>query len=426
MNRGLVTAIILATLVRGYFAIHFELAEDEAYYWTWTQHLDVGYFDHPPMVAWWIGIGNIFGHTEFWVRFIHLCSYPVLLYLFWMIVGHNNKALWIVISSPLLLGSFLATPDTPLLLFWVIALLGLQRNIWWLVSIGIVGACLSKFTGLILIPIAFLSQTSSARWRTLLLSIVGLLPLLWWNFHNDWISFLFQWQHISNSASYFTFFLSQWALFGIVLFPLLLYRGFLGAKENRLAYTATYPLILIGLIVGGEANWIAPAYIGAAMLLGGLPNKFRRIIWVGISCNLLLLTLMIAHAIHPLRGFPHDPMHRLQGGKVLGESIEAWGETEIWCTRYQEASLIWFYSGIPTHTIETNARKSQFDLWRKPLSSNGLFVRPTRNSEFREIEQFQRTTSEQFEIEAYSEHELYSYPIHRWQVFPFTEKKLTE
>ena len=27
------------------------LAPDEAYYWLWSQHLQTGYFDHPPMVA---------------------------------------------------------------------------------------------------------------------------------------------------------------------------------------------------------------------------------------------------------------------------------------------------------------------------------------------------------------------------------------
>ena len=27
---------------------------DEAYYWQWAQHLDWGYYDHPPLVAWLI------------------------------------------------------------------------------------------------------------------------------------------------------------------------------------------------------------------------------------------------------------------------------------------------------------------------------------------------------------------------------------
>ena len=30
------------------------LTEDEAYYRLWSARLQMGYFDHPPMIAWWI------------------------------------------------------------------------------------------------------------------------------------------------------------------------------------------------------------------------------------------------------------------------------------------------------------------------------------------------------------------------------------
>jgi hypothetical protein len=32
-------------------ASNTELLDDEAYYWIFSQHLDWGYFDHPPMTA---------------------------------------------------------------------------------------------------------------------------------------------------------------------------------------------------------------------------------------------------------------------------------------------------------------------------------------------------------------------------------------
>src|SRR4029077_1947952 len=46
-----------------------ELLPEEAYYWNYSQHLDIGYLDHPPMVAWLIWLGTtLFGQNEFGVR----------------------------------------------------------------------------------------------------------------------------------------------------------------------------------------------------------------------------------------------------------------------------------------------------------------------------------------------------------------------
>ena len=47
---------------------------EEAYYWNYAQHLDIGYLDHPPMVGWLIAAGTaVFGDTEFGVRIGALC-----------------------------------------------------------------------------------------------------------------------------------------------------------------------------------------------------------------------------------------------------------------------------------------------------------------------------------------------------------------
>ena len=41
---------------------------DEAYYWMYSLHLQWGYFDHPPMVALGIKIGELLGHNSFLTR----------------------------------------------------------------------------------------------------------------------------------------------------------------------------------------------------------------------------------------------------------------------------------------------------------------------------------------------------------------------
>ena len=42
---------------------------EEAYYWSYSQHLALSYLDHPPLVAWLIaGSTALFGQTEWAVR----------------------------------------------------------------------------------------------------------------------------------------------------------------------------------------------------------------------------------------------------------------------------------------------------------------------------------------------------------------------
>lgn len=51
-----------------------ELLPEETYYWNYSRHLDIGYLDHPPMVAWLIRLGTaLFGQSQFGVRAGALC-----------------------------------------------------------------------------------------------------------------------------------------------------------------------------------------------------------------------------------------------------------------------------------------------------------------------------------------------------------------
>ena len=56
------------TVLRAYAAFNVPLTADEAYYWTWSLHPAFGYTDHPPMVAWLIALGGMFGHSAGFVR----------------------------------------------------------------------------------------------------------------------------------------------------------------------------------------------------------------------------------------------------------------------------------------------------------------------------------------------------------------------
>ena len=63
-----------AVALRLIYAGRVELMPEEAYYWNYARHLDIGYLDHPPMVGWLIAAGTaVFGDAEFGVRIGALC-----------------------------------------------------------------------------------------------------------------------------------------------------------------------------------------------------------------------------------------------------------------------------------------------------------------------------------------------------------------
>src|SRR5260370_28732062 len=66
-------ALLAVTSIRFFMAWVIPISPEEAYHWNFARHLDWGYYDHPPMLAWAIALGRlILGDTELGVRIIPL------------------------------------------------------------------------------------------------------------------------------------------------------------------------------------------------------------------------------------------------------------------------------------------------------------------------------------------------------------------
>src|SRR6185503_19191199 len=131
-----VVGLAAVTVLRLVVAAATPLSPDEAYYWVWSRALAAGYYDHPPMVAFWIRAGTtLCGDTALGVRLLAPFSAAVGSILLARagadFFADQRVGLW----SALLLNATLAfgigavsmTPDTPLLLFWIVALFALAR-----------------------------------------------------------------------------------------------------------------------------------------------------------------------------------------------------------------------------------------------------------------------------------------------------------
>src|ERR1043165_7933966 len=84
-NKAIWYFLLLWTILNAVQAYTLEVHADEAYYWLYSRFLDWGYFDHPPMVAIFIRIGDNLWHSEFGIRLITVISSTLSLYMLWLI-----------------------------------------------------------------------------------------------------------------------------------------------------------------------------------------------------------------------------------------------------------------------------------------------------------------------------------------------------
>ncbi len=423
----LLLLVILAGLRLGY-AAGIELAEDEAYYWVWSQRLAAGYYDHPPAIAWIIRAGvTLLGDTEAGVRLgaVLLSTLSAALVAD-LVPERRGLTLALAMSLPLFaLGGLLASPDAPLCAAWALGLWAATRENWLLVGLAAGLAMMSKYTGALLLPLLVFADPGALRRRgpylAALVALAILLPNLVWNAQQDWVSYRFQLNHIAERRDALGLFFAQAGLWG----PLS-WLGMLGAwarrpteRADRLAWWSSLPVLAIATASGGEANWAAPAAIGGLVLFARAGGRLQRLLPVALGVNLVLGGCVMLHLYRPLLDLPVDPRDAVSGGRTLGESLRAWGEPVVTTARYQEAALIHFYGGVAARTLPQTGRLDQYDLWDTSLPDRGLFVRPWRAGTTVATDLLGYERGGDHVVRAYinSTHPLIPREVGRWQVY---------
>jgi len=216
--RALVLTVVgYAFCLRLIYSAQVELLPEEAYYWNYARHLDIGYLDHPPLVAWLIRVGTaLFGDTEFGVRVGALCcGAAVSIFVFRLtrnLFGAPSALLALALVQILpffFLSGILMTPDAPLTAAWAASLYFLERALiagrsrawlWAGLSMGV--GLLSKYTiGLLGVGTFgfMLLDPGSRRWfrrwepyAAILIAAAVFAPVIIWNAQHDWASFAFQ------------------------------------------------------------------------------------------------------------------------------------------------------------------------------------------------------------------------------------------
>jgi 2-amino-4-hydroxy-6-hydroxymethyldihydropteridine diphosphokinase len=231
-RRNLFFALVLCALVRYVFATFIPFGNDEAYYWDWGRHLQMSYFDHPPIVSWMARVGQLLGFTSstlagrFVVPVVHFVATWTLLRITEISMGRflfaKEQKLFLLLTQlmPVFsLGGLMLMPDVGLIVFSMLA-------IWHLLLIenqltlnirdgalqGILWGCagLSKYHAAVMAFGVFLCLLVLRR-RSLLkdagfylaLILLGLAvasPVFYWNYTHDYISFKYQGSKGLNTA----------------------------------------------------------------------------------------------------------------------------------------------------------------------------------------------------------------------------------
>jgi Dolichyl-phosphate-mannose-protein mannosyltransferase len=190
---------------------------DEAWYWQESRSLDWAFSDLPPATALLIRLGEtLLGHGVLAMRapFVLLGALiPILLMrtgtrIFGTAAGYTAGLLALALPLLATLGIF-ALPDVPLTVCSVLALDSMERaardgtrQSWIELGLALAGAWLSHYRAamLLLAGLAFLCCTPRGRqlwrsdglWIALIISLIGLIPLLVFNAQHDWVGFGFQ------------------------------------------------------------------------------------------------------------------------------------------------------------------------------------------------------------------------------------------
>jgi len=343
------------------------LYPDEAQYWFWSRHLALGYYSKPPLVAWLIALTtSLFGNGEFAVRLsaplLHAAAsgfvYAIAARLYSSRIGYWSALAYSTLPG-VSLSAFLISTDAVLLPCWAAALYGFIRaretgaRRWWIATGAAVGlGLLAKYAMAYWLLSAFgfvLLRPSERRHfggLCIALAVAALfyLPNLWWNWSHGFATYLHTRDNAELRGALFhpdallDFLISQLGVFGplyfVAMLALFVSPTRFGGPPARLLTAFAWPALAIVTVVAllsrAQANWAAPAYVSAVILVveAALSRGWRRTVIFSIALHLGAAIVVfggseiIANArldVPPRL----DPLHRLRGWDVLGNAVAA-------------------------------------------------------------------------------------------------------
>ncbi len=393
----LLVVVAVNLVIKTIPASFIEVGIDEVYYWTYALFPDWSHFDHPPMVGWTIQLFtlNLFFTGELFLRLAALifssCNIILLYYLVKRIYSVQAAVISVLLFTAsvyfnIISGLFIL-PDTPQIFFMMLALyVGIpavispdpsRRDSRNMILFGFFTglAFLSKYHSLFLwFGFGLFIILHHRQWLkkpslyiSLLVTLILMTPVIYWNINNHFISFTFHGSRVGlftgtlDFSSFMQFNLGQFFYQNPVLsviFILCLVSLFKNRKEkltlpsglispsahqaistpsNLLLLYLSLPLILVftlfSLFKDTLPHWSGPAFIALIILSSqwlseNLVVHRRRVINAIIIANALLLAVLILSPIYINKGLfslsNEEKNPRQLGEKDLSLDMYGW------------------------------------------------------------------------------------------------------
>jgi len=420
--------ITFFTILRLWVAPSFGLGVDEAHYLLYAKYLDFSYVDHPPLVGWaHAPLYYLFGTSELLVRLpaillSALTSY--LVYRFMMKVsGSTNISLLAVLAlnSSFLFNALglMLLPDCfllPLTLLLIFVIKRIEESaqtkdfIYLGFILGLSG--LAKYTSILLLPPLLVYLIGKRRYDLLLsknmvasaaIALLCIVPVLYWNLRNDFVSFRYQGSHIlgPSSLDYKPFLISLGAQFGTYS-PFLFLLAFYGFCQS---FRSQHDLLRLSLLLGGTIlvffsysslydvvlpHWSSLFYllfipIGVYFLRSQPSRKKKFLLNFSIGVSLMITIFLYIELYAKFFSFPDfkSPFRDIYGLATISQEAHTVLEQNhnpkkaLAVTDWTMGSRLIYYS-LPynSEVFVIDKRKDQFDFWQEksPLGYDLLFL----------------------------------------------------
>src|SRR5262249_11473759 len=265
-------------------------------------------------------------------------------------------ALSIGLATGVAFSARIISTDVPLLFFWALALLAYVKLITgggarWGAVLGLaLGLGLMAKYAMIyfLLGVALAAVTdrdarallrSPALWLALAIATIVIMPNILWNIENGFATFRHTGDNIQGGGIELSplkgleFIAAQFAVFGPVVFAVLIYAIVrFGSRETSradrlmLAF-ALPPLVLVtatGFVTRALANWAAPAFISATVVVTAMLLRGRAWKWMAVSLAVgatVQAALIVGDTAATRLNVPvlGDVYRRTLGWRALGE-----------------------------------------------------------------------------------------------------------
>jgi 4-amino-4-deoxy-L-arabinose transferase-like glycosyltransferase len=384
-------------------------SSDEAYYWVWSNHLDLGYFDHPAMIAWLNSLGHILdpvglrwpavilGHLS-WIAWYQIFKERINLPIWCALMLLNPLFGW---------GSFLAIPDTPATFFWAFSALAAlkwfeQGSIKWAILLGL---CLglgfnTKYHIVLFVPALIIWLSWIKGWgrikflhvpAIIAVGLAACAPVLIWNFNHNFDSFFFQLGHgLQNEEVRWVWPLEYLGSQIGLLFPTILLLCLRPPSDSRakflyvLGWFPIFFFFLTSFRARPEGNWPILGY-AAILTLAALQDKWRTPLKYTIGIWAFAFVAVTSEALFqwvPMKN--KDTLKTFEANRY--DVFIPWLESDIpvYASSFQMAATLNFKTRKPVYKFRTLSRPDFYDyiLQSLPPPSGRFMILANRETDY--------------------------------------------